>query len=170
AIVAEDGTLKLLTGAPLFGDDAAGGSLFDHVHPQDVAIVAAFLESSAAKPVGEPQELECRMRFADATHRHVVAIAMNLTGDERVAGLVLTIRDVEARKAFEEQLRQLAFHDDLTGLANRALFYDRVEHALVRGVRNEGQMAVLFIDLDDFKAVNDERGHADGDEVLREVA
>ena len=117
-----------------------------------------------------PQEAEWRMRYADGSFRHVAAAATSLLDDVRVQGIVLTVRDVEDRKAFEEQLRHRAFHDALTGLANRALFYDRVEHALTRGARADTHVGVLFVDLDDFKTVNDTRGHADGDRLLQEVA
>ena len=80
-----------------------------------------------------------------------------------------TSRDVSERKAFEEQLAHQAFHDPVTKLANRALFSDRVEHALMRTQRGVHEIAVMFIDLDDFKTVNDSLGHAAGDEVLQEV-
>jgi len=82
---------------------------------------------------------------------------------------VLNCRDVSERKAFEEQLAHQAFHDPVTKLANRALFSDRVEHALMRTQRGVHEIAVMFIDLDDFKTVNDSLGHAAGDEVLQEV-
>jgi diguanylate cyclase (GGDEF)-like protein/PAS domain S-box-containing protein len=174
-IVTPGGVMHTLTGSatPLFGADwerVEGDSVFAHTHPQDAALVAGFLETVAAKPAGEPQESEWRMRFPDGSHRHVAAVAANQLADERIRGLVLTLRDVEARKAFEEQLRHQAFHDGLTGLANRALFHDRVEHALSRGTRAGGEVAVLFIDLDGFKAVNDVHGHAEGDRLLQEVA
>src|SRR4051794_3225189 len=172
-IVGLDGTLKAITGssAPIFGSaDAEGDPLLAWVHEQDDAPVRAFLASVAAKPVGEPHEAEWRMRYADGSYRHVAAAANSLLDDERVRGIVLTVRDVEARKAFEEQLRHRAFHDPLTGLANRALFYDRIEHTLNRGTRSTAQAGVLFVDLDDFKQVNDTRGHADGDALLVEVA
>jgi diguanylate cyclase (GGDEF)-like protein len=85
--------------------------------------------------------------------------------------------DIDRREAVEaqlrereEQLRHLAFHDPLTGLANRILFYDRVSHALLTHARNRETFAVLFIDLDGFKQINDRYGHAAGDSVLCEVA
>jgi diguanylate cyclase (GGDEF)-like protein/PAS domain S-box-containing protein len=174
-IVGADANLTTLTGSvqPIFGRDwpaAEGQPLLERVHPQDAALVGAFLDAVSAKPADEPQEAEWRMRYADGSYRHIAAAATNLLGDARVAGIVITARDVEDRKAFEEQLRHRAFHDSLTGLANRALFYDRIEHALSRGARVDAQVAVLFVDLDDFKAANDARGHAEGDRLLQEVA
>jgi diguanylate cyclase len=78
-----------------------------------------------------------------------------------------SMRDLEFR---EEQLRHLAFHDPLTGLANRALFHDRVERAIAGQARESTLIGVLFIDLDGFKAINDTRGHAAGDELLITVS
>jgi diguanylate cyclase (GGDEF)-like protein/PAS domain S-box-containing protein len=166
AIVRPDGTVNTLSGSveAVFGADwkaAQGRSLFEHVHADDVPRVRAFLRAVANKPTGASQEIEWRMRYADESWRHVSAVATNLVDDPKVAGIVVTARDVEDRKAFEEQLRHRAFHDPLTALANRALFYDRIEHALTRG-----QIAILYLDLDDFKEVNDRFGHAVGDIVL----
>lgn len=94
--------------------------------------------------------------------------------DGRVVGTVGLAMDVTERKQMEAQLAHQAFHDTLTGLANRALFRDRVEHALMRAVTaREGHrecLAILFLDLDDFKGVNDTLGHAAGDELLTVVA
>jgi diguanylate cyclase (GGDEF)-like protein len=75
-----------------------------------------------------------------------------------------------AKGRLEEQLRYRAFHDPLTHLANRALFGDRLEHALARRGRTKRKLAVLFVDVDDFKVVNDIRGHASGDQLLAAVA
>ncbi len=94
----------------------------------------------------------------------------NLLEDERVSGVVLNGRDVSERRAFERQLEHQAFHDTVTGLANRALFNERVRHAVARGRREHSGVAVVFLDLDDFKTINDSLGHAAGDAVLVEVA
>ncbi len=171
-ILEPDGALRTVTGAatPIFGAGARDGSLLDRVHPDDVVRVTNFLAAVVGAPHAESAEAEWRMRYQDGSYRHIAAVATNLLADGVVNGLVLTARDVEARKAFEEQLRHRAFHDELTGLANRALFFDRVEHALMRGSREDAQVAVVFVDLDDFKGINDRLGHAAGDRVLQEVA
>jgi len=109
------------------------------------------------------------MRHSEHAWRDVEALATNLLGDEAVNGIVLNIRDVTERKAFEAELEHRAFHDALTGLANRALFRNRLEHALAGQDRKSGTVAVLFVDVDDLKDVNDSLGHSAGDEVLREV-
>ncbi|MCP2309096.1 putative bifunctional diguanylate cyclase/phosphodiesterase [Kitasatospora paracochleata] len=94
----------------------------------------------------------------------------DLRSDSTVGGLVLTLRDVTDQRQMERELTHRAFHDSLTGLANRVLFQDRVGHALTRSERRGTVTGVLFIDLDDFKVVNDTQGHAVGDELLVAVS
>jgi diguanylate cyclase (GGDEF)-like protein/PAS domain S-box-containing protein len=86
-----------------------------------------------------------------------------------VVGRVWSFRDVTEHRRMQSELVHQAFHDPLTGLANQALFRDRVGHATTRLRRQDNQLAVLFIDLDDFKTVNDSLGHAAGDDLLRNV-
>jgi diguanylate cyclase (GGDEF)-like protein len=89
---------------------------------------------------------------------------------ERVVGRVWSFRDITERSRLEAELSHRAFHDTLTDLANKKLFDDRVEHALERGARVGTNIAVLFVDLDDFKTVNDSLGHSAGDALLVDVA
>ncbi|HZS58696.1 MAG TPA: EAL domain-containing protein [Gemmatimonadaceae bacterium] len=109
-------------------------------------------------------------RRADGTTFYVAYESTPIRENGAVVGAVIAFRDVSERKRLEAQLTHQAFHDALTGLANRALFRDRVEHALTRTERHASGVAVLFLDLDNFKAINDGLGHAAGDRLLCAVA
>lgn len=149
--------------------DLEGRSLRDLVHTDDVVQMLGFL-AEAAKPVSHAGISHWRMRSADGQWRRVENVAVNLLADLTIAGVVLTTRDVTHRVALEEQLVHRAFHDELTGLANRALLTNRVELALLRDAREAHRTAVLFLDLDDFKEINDSFGHAAGDSLLMQGA
>jgi diguanylate cyclase (GGDEF)-like protein/PAS domain S-box-containing protein len=146
-----------------------GRRLAEFVHPDDAHRLAPFLHD-ATEQEGRVSMLSVRLRAADGGYRPVELVADNRLSDPLIDGILLNMRDVSERLELHEQLRYQAFHDSLTGLANRALFEDRVSQALVRLRRHGGSSAVMFVDLDDFKTVNDSLGHAAGDVLLQELA
>jgi diguanylate cyclase (GGDEF)-like protein/PAS domain S-box-containing protein len=150
-------------------DELEGTKLTALIHADDQAQVLHALTSTGRDGTATTTLIESRMRHRDDFWLHVETLRTDLMHDPNVKGIVLNSRDVSERKAFEEQLSHQAFHDSITGLANRALFRDRVEHALERQSRDDQPISVLFMDLDDFKTINDSLGHAAGDRLLGEV-
>jgi diguanylate cyclase (GGDEF)-like protein/PAS domain S-box-containing protein len=174
-VIGRDGTISYQSPSVerLLGYDAEGmaGRSFDELlEPADRERVTAMLADASTLARDEPEVLQCTLVHRDGTPHPFEVHCTNLIGDEHVGGIVLNCRDISERKAFEEQLTHQAFHDPVTGLANRALFAERVRHAIARTRREHHSVAVVFLDLDDFKTINDSLGHAAGDEVLAEVA
>ncbi len=130
----------------------------------------ALMEAADRRLLQAGHAFDCTLAHRSGPRRHFEIRCTDLTHDEDVGGLVLNARDVSDRRVFEEQLTHQAFHDPVTGLANRAMFVERVRHALAQAHRENRTAAVVFLDLDDFKTINDSLGHAAGDEVLAEVA
>ncbi|MFI5250060.1 MAG: putative bifunctional diguanylate cyclase/phosphodiesterase [Gemmatimonadales bacterium] len=149
--------------------DVVGQPLTSLLHPDDVVGGMGFLDNALRCP-GLTPSIAWRVRHGDGDWRRLETVCTNRMDDPNVQGLVLNTRDVTERAALEGELRRLAFHDGLTGLANRALFRDRVEHALASRFRAGTGLTVVFLDLNDFKKVNDSRGHGAGDQLLVAVA
>jgi len=173
-IVGADGVVRFASPASertlgLSPAEITGRSLPDLWAGEDAGKLRAFLAEVAATPAGTLGPVE--LRVERGAKRYVVeTVGSNLTEDPAVQGLALNFRDISERKALEEQLRQLAFHDPLTMLANRNLFRDRVQHALALAQRGPSSLAVMFLDLDNFKNINDSLGHDAGDRLLQAVA
>jgi diguanylate cyclase (GGDEF)-like protein/PAS domain S-box-containing protein len=144
-----------------------GRALAERLEQHAAAQLELLLTGSTASTT-----VEWRVQHGDGTGewRDLEVIAADMRGVRGVGGLVLTMRDITDRKRLDAELRRQALHDRLTSLPNRALFLDRVGHALSRGHRNGQSVGVLFMDLDDFKLVNDRLGHAVGDDVLVALA
>lgn len=172
-ITDERGTIRYRSPAALtvLGHLPASGSaaMLSLVHDDDADHVEAALRAALVEP-GRTERVGARARHRDGTDRTLDVQITNLLEDPRVGGLVWNCRDETDRSALEAELEHQAFHDTLTGLPNRALFHDRLGLALARTGRHRGPTAVLLLDLDGFKAVNDSLGHDAGDRVLIEAA
>ena len=119
---------------------------------------------------GATRSIELQLQDGAGAWRHAQLILTNLLHEPSVAGVIATIRDIDERHAFERQLTERAFYDPLTSLPNRLLFQDRLQQALVRAHRRGTRPGLVFLDLDNFKLINDSLGHHVGDELLVQVA
>ncbi len=171
SVIGQDGTVVYASPSinHLLGTSATlvGMSIADMVHPDDIEAVEALIADAGS--VAGPQTLEWRMRHASGEWRTFENIAR--VGQGSTHGmLIVNSRDVTERIRLEGALRHQANHDSLTGLGNRAMLVDGLQRATARARRNGNVAALLLLDLDDFKAVNDTLGHAAGDLLLSGIA
>jgi diguanylate cyclase (GGDEF)-like protein/PAS domain S-box-containing protein len=168
-IIGDDGKVRYATpsATSIFGEVAVEGVyLWDLVKDSEHENVIRTL-ARMRKYAGRSSYYEdVRITRRDDVNVQIQVRCSDLRRDSTVGGLVLTLRDVTEQHQLEDELKHRAFHDALTGLPNRLLFQDRAVHGLARTKRNGTTAGVLFVDLDDFKIVNDTMGHSVGDELL----
>jgi diguanylate cyclase (GGDEF)-like protein/PAS domain S-box-containing protein len=173
-LVSDTGDVRATSGAlaRVLGHDpelVIGQPLADLVEPDDRIALFIALDTAALAPQGAAGATTVELRLCRQDGSGSVAFELtivNLLEDPTVGGFVASGRDITTHKQLEEELAHQALHDSLTDLANQSLFRDRVEHALARLDHTPGRVAVLFLDLDNFKNVNDSLGHSAGDELL----
>jgi diguanylate cyclase (GGDEF)-like protein/PAS domain S-box-containing protein len=168
-IVGDDGMVRYATpsAASIFGDISMEGVyLWDLVHDDEHDDVTRSLARMREQAGTTSYYEDVRITRRDGVSVEVQLRCSDLRGESTVGGLVLTLRDVTEQHQLEEELKHRAFHDALTGLPNRLLFQDRAARGLVATRRGGTTAGVLFVDLDDFKVVNDTMGHSVGDELL----
>lgn len=150
-------------------EEEMGNGWTDGIHPDDLQrAMETYAEAFEAR---EPFETVYRLRRHDDQYRWVIDFGRPFRDlDGNFAGYINSCRDITERILQEQQLAHMATHDPLTNLPNRVLFNDRLKQAIVEAERHECMVAVLFLDLDSFKLINDTHGHETGDQLLRAVA
>lgn len=146
-----------------------GTSIFDYIHPHDVETARKVFSEILRKPNHEAHG-ELRFRHKNGMWIWLEGFSQNLLHETSVGAIVLNYRDVSQRKETEKQLEYRAYYDSLTGLPNRLLFRDRLVNSLGHAQRNRVGLAVMYLDVDHFKLVNDGLGHSFGDALLADVA
>jgi diguanylate cyclase (GGDEF)-like protein/PAS domain S-box-containing protein len=151
-------------------EDLVGRRFDDSLGMEESERVARRIRAAVGMPPDSYDELIGMFLDGEGRQRDFEMSLVNMLADNDVAGLVVTMRDVTVKREIARELEQRVFRDDLTKLANRSLFLDRLDQARLRSRRTGSGIAVMFVDLDDFKAVNDGLGHAAGDTLLCAVS
>lgn len=144
-------------------------AFLNYIHPLDKELVNSAVEEALTK--NKPYSIDHQILLPDGRERFVHSEAKIIADKNgkpvRMAGIM---QDITERKEAEKQIRNLAYFDSLTGLPNRILFKENLEHALAHAARKNSKVATLFLDLDRFKWINDTMGHSVGDKLLQEFA
>jgi diguanylate cyclase (GGDEF)-like protein/PAS domain S-box-containing protein len=150
-------------------EEFLGRKAREFVHPEDEPAVNRMAKALMRGP-NTTVTTDLRVQRLDGSWRWIEVIATNLLSDPNVEGIIGNLRDVTEARHFGQRLRHEATHDPLTGLANRALFDERTRVDPAAGLIPQEPVAILTVDLDDFKTINDTRGHATGDGLLIAVS
>lgn len=165
-VYASDSVERILGRPP---EASVGRSIFEWIHPDHREKARERFAEAVDAPDAVTQN-ELQVQREDGEWIWIETTAANLLDDANVEGMVINFRDISDRKALESELRQMALHDPLTGLANRTLLLDLLEGMLHEGQRHEFPVAICYLDLDGFKTINDNLGHKAGDQVLIWIA
>jgi diguanylate cyclase (GGDEF)-like protein/PAS domain S-box-containing protein len=149
--------------------DRVGCGGFDNIHPDDMNFVMGEFNRLFKNVDAPPSRSEVRLRNKEGNWVVFETVAGNLSYDNVVEAVIINLRDITERKQIEQQLNHMATHESLTGLPNRMLFMDRLQVAIAQSKRNKNKLAVMMLDIDNFKDINDTLGHMIGDQLLKEV-
>ncbi len=150
-------------------EDVQGRDIFEFVHPDELVLTRTIFLQLLQIPE-ELMTIEMRVVRADGSWCHIEVTGQNLLNKPGVRGVVINARDLSERKQANDRLDHLAYHDVLTDLPNRLMFNDHLTKSIANAKRRSAMVAVLFLDLDRFKVINDTLGHSVGDELLQQVA
>ncbi len=174
AVIDEGGAITYVSPAVtlmlgFMAEELVGTNVMRLLPADEVTRAMQLLEGVTANPF-EQLNIEMRLRDRAGSWRNVDVTISDMRQETAVQGIVLNVRDVTVRRALEEDLQRKALHDELTGLGNRVHFEKRLNRAISRTDARLDQVAVLMIDLDDFKEINDSLGHRAGDQLLMSIA
>lgn len=159
---------RRIYGIPPDQEGLAREAMLFRVHPDDREAVTAVIDACAS--AGTPFRMDHRVIEPDGDERIVHTHGERITASDGAARIDGTIQDITDRKLAEDQIRYLAYHDSLTGLGNRRLFKESLDLHLKEARLNDSMVGLLFLDIDDFKVINDTLGHTVGDQLLKEMA